>query len=68
MANKTKKCVTCKGVGRVNTGEKSGIHNIKKDCPSCEGTGVVLFDEEYDNIHDLYIDDDGYFEEEDNDG
>lgn len=41
----TKKCKACKGKGRVSTGEKSGIHLIHKDCKSCEGTGVQLYDQ-----------------------
>jgi len=58
MANKTKKCTTCKGKGLIET------VSTLEECTNCEGTGVVLFDEDYDNIHDLYTDDDSYYEEE----
>lgn len=64
MANKTKKCTSCRGTGRISTGQMAGVHTIFEECSSCEGTGVVLFDEDYDNIHDLYTDDDSYFKEE----
>lgn len=38
-------------------------------CSICKGTGIILYDEDYDNIHDLFGNDDVYYEEqEDDDG
>lgn len=34
------------------------------NCPICEGTGIVLFDEKYDEVHNLFADDEKYFNEE----
>jgi len=61
---KTKKCTSCGG-GGVTPSLKMDGHKINTICVTCEGTGVKLFDEESDDMHNLYIDDDTYFKEDD---
>lgn len=48
MKNSIKKCKVCKGTGIQN--KVSKVHNnINNQCLSCRGTGVSLFDDDYEN-------------------
>lgn len=32
------------------------------NCPICKGTGIIIYDESFDNIHDIYSDEDTYYD------
>lgn len=59
--NKIKKCPHCKGTGIIKS-LKMDDRGIQ--CTTCEGTGVPLYDEKFDEIHDLFVSDEQYFKEE----
>lgn len=48
MKNTIKKCKICNGSGLVKS-LKMDARDAIIECSTCKGTGVVIFDEEYDS-------------------
>lgn len=62
MSNIIKKCKTCKGSGLINQFKMDARGG--STCPDCEGCGVPLYDEDYDNALSFLEEDNKLDEEE----